>query len=364
MRTNEAIWIEKSNRWQINLQIDGERRTFTSSTPGKKGKAEAERKADKWEEERTQNENIRFPKFWEEFLLYTKEHTSTSNHDQLGYIGRIHFNPVIKHKKVRDITNQDWQKCVDNAYKRGLSKKTCQNIRGAATSFYRYAKKCRVPMIQPEDIDIPKNAPKKEKSILQPDDIKKLFTVDTVLDCYKREQPAFYIHAWRFLLVTGLRRGELCGLKNADIENNILHVKRSVNRFDEVTSGKTEAANRFMVLPQQAIKILADQSKMLKEHGVISPYAFPNQNGNMTRPTLLYDYWRTYCNQHEIKCTLHEMRHTLISVAKSDVPPELLKQVVGHSKSMDTFGVYGHKVEGELERVANIFDNIFNTILK
>lgn len=57
-RKNEARWIEARERWQINVQQDGERRTFTSKTPGKKGKVEAERKADAWMENRI---SVRYP---------------------------------------------------------------------------------------------------------------------------------------------------------------------------------------------------------------------------------------------------------------------------------------------------------------
>ena len=41
-RRSEAIWVEARERWQINVQRDGKRRTFTSSTPGRRGKHEAE----------------------------------------------------------------------------------------------------------------------------------------------------------------------------------------------------------------------------------------------------------------------------------------------------------------------------------
>ncbi len=51
-------------------------------------------------------------------------------------------------------------------------------------------------------------------------------------------------------------------------------------------------------------------------------------------------------------------RHTFVSVVKS-LPEGLLKQVVGHSASMDTFGVYSHDVEGDLEEVAEKIQSFF-----
>ena len=55
-------------------------------------------------------------------------------------------------------------------------------------------------------------------------------------------------------------------------------------------------------------------------------------------------------------------RHTFVSVVKS-LPEGLLKQVVGHSASMDTFGVYSHDVEGDLEEVAEKMQSIFSHVL-
>lgn len=34
-RTNTAKWSDKHRRWQINVQMDGKRRSFYSSTPGR-----------------------------------------------------------------------------------------------------------------------------------------------------------------------------------------------------------------------------------------------------------------------------------------------------------------------------------------
>ena len=34
-RTNTAAWQEKQGRWRIDVQKDGKRRSFYSSTPGR-----------------------------------------------------------------------------------------------------------------------------------------------------------------------------------------------------------------------------------------------------------------------------------------------------------------------------------------
>lgn len=36
-RTNTAQWLPNQKRWQIKVQKDGQRRTFTSAKPGRTG---------------------------------------------------------------------------------------------------------------------------------------------------------------------------------------------------------------------------------------------------------------------------------------------------------------------------------------
>ena len=363
MRKNEAKWIESRERWQINVQKDGERRTFQSSHKGTKGKIEAEKKADKWLETGQKKLKVRLGSLYPQFLEEIKTLTSTPNYIKHEQIGRLWLLPKLKQKRVLSIIEQDWQNCINEAYKQGKSKKTLEHIRGSITALCRYARKQGILLHRPEDLIIPKDAPIYDKQILQPDDIKKLFSKDTIT--YRGwVKPVFHIHAFRFIVLTGVRRGELCFLKQSHIKNGIVSIKGSINSLGEETTGKTKNARRWFALSKHAHKVLTDQKKLLKDRGIISPYLFPDEEGKRLDPNYLYYRWVVYGRQHEITCNLHEMRHTFISISKSDVPEELLKQIVGHSKSMDTFGIYGHEVDGDVERAASILDDIFDTFLE
>ena len=78
-RKNEAKWIEARERWQINVMNEGVRKTFVSSLPGKKGKIECEKKADKWLEEKLANENSRAEVILDQWYSTLQESTSTSH---------------------------------------------------------------------------------------------------------------------------------------------------------------------------------------------------------------------------------------------------------------------------------------------
>ena len=78
-RTNTAQWIESRNRWQINVQKDGIRKTFTSSTPGRTGQREANAKADAWLDDGINNTKIKVRQAAEQYIESLKLSTSKSN---------------------------------------------------------------------------------------------------------------------------------------------------------------------------------------------------------------------------------------------------------------------------------------------
>ena len=59
LRTNTAVWLPNQQRWQINVQKNGVRRSFTSSKPGRTGQREANAKADAWLDDGNSNTRMR-----------------------------------------------------------------------------------------------------------------------------------------------------------------------------------------------------------------------------------------------------------------------------------------------------------------
>ena len=363
-RRSEAIWIESKKYWQIKVQRNGVRKAFTSSLSGRKGKHEAEGKADEWLKNGTTD--MRFPAAWNLFIEAQADRTGAANVSKLTQLHKLYLAPNILEKKLSSITPILWQSCIDAAAQKGLSERTCINIRAAINEFVTFAVRSRwsIQRLEKGDLGIPKTAAaKKEKTVLQPDEIRTLFT-DACFPRYGRQVEAHYIYAWRFLLVTGLRRGEMCGLRNEDISGRTLTVQRSINSANVITEGKNKNARRTIELTDTALSVLKDQRNMLKRKGLASPWVFCDPYGERPNPQCVYDQWDTYRKHHNIKSNLHELRHTFISVNKSDLPLELMKSVVGHSASMDTFGVYGHEIEGDRHRAAAIIDNVFQGILE
>lgn len=361
-RRSEAIWIESRKMWLIKVQKDGVRKPFQSSTPGRKGKREAEAMADEWLT--SGKSDMPFLLAWEKFLDYQLKQNGSANYRNHESIGRIHLLPNIRTTKLSKIKPLDWQRCIDIAEEKGLSKRTVTNIRGSITAFLAYADRERWQTIElkKKDIVISDVPEQKEKKILQPDDVQKLMQNSTV-EKRGKEYQAFYIHSWRFTVLTGMRRGEVYGLQWDDLHGDVVSIARSINTLNEMTNGKNSNARRDVKLSSMAMQTLQAQRNMLDAMGIQSEWVFPDEWGERSDPNRAYKQWQFFCRTHGVSSTIHEMRHTYISMMKNDMPEQMLKDLVGHSVSMDTYATYGHVVNTEMERAKQIMDATFQRFL-
>ena len=361
-RTNTAQWIESRQRWQINVQKDGIRKTFTSSKPGRTGQREANAKADRWLDEGVENTKIKVSQAAEQYMEHLKLSTSKTHWRQYEGYFRNWINPNIGSVRIENLTEQKLQSIIDKAYSQDLSRKTLNNIKCCLTAFIKFCRSCNYTSLFPEGLTIPREAKTKEKQILQPSHLRTLFSEDSTL--YRnKETPDPLIYAYRFHVLTGIRPGELSGLKWSEVFDGVVHLQRSINSIGNTTTGKNENARRNFGLNIFTNTILEEQRKLLKERGIESEYVFPDEYGNPIKSPHYYKRWVIYRDYHAMnKVTPYELRHTFVSCVKT-LPDGYLKQLVGHSKDMDTLGVYGHTMDGDMANTASMVQEIFKSIL-
>ena len=197
-------------------------------------------------------------------------------------------------------------------------------------------------------------APAIAEKVLQPDSLAVLFGSDTTI---MRGQRVFdhYIYAYRFQVASGVRPGELVGLQIGDITNTgDICIKRSINHIKKVIQGKNQNAIRSSTPSPLAQQAIEGQIKLLKDTG--EPLLAETTLFQIKSQGAYYKRWKRYLESTGLPAiSPYELRHTFASIAKY-LPEGTIKSLVGHSRSMDTFGQYGHALLNDSEQTAAIGD--------
>lgn len=160
---------------------------------------------------------------------------------------------------------------------------------------------------------------------------------------------------YQFIVLTGLRHGELCALQlERDYVDGIITIRESVSHDLDFTDGKTTNAQRSFAPVAMALKALEWHLAQCEAAGIKdSPWLFCTKDGGLLHPRVLGNHWRKWREKNGIDVTLHELRHTFLSYARTYVGMELedVKVIVGHAEKMDTDATYVHLIKKSAEEL-------------
>jgi len=347
---NSPRW--DGRRWIVQEQKDGRRKTFTSSIPGAKGRKEAIKKYEKWYFGEANGEKT-VKQVVEEYLQDVKARCGEDSPalEQYECYTRLYIVPQCGTRKICKMTLRDWQSVINEASgeKKALSDKTLRNLRGIIMSIIKFGYEdyqCELPR---GDLYIPKGRSKEEKQILQRDDVRRLL------------QPSelWYHPLFCFLCITGMRPGEALGLQVGDIEGDRVYIRRSVNARGYITDGKNENARRMIPIDGLASSILRKTIQRNQDMNLRTKWIFCSMDGSQGNQHTMRNQWRKLKAERNLPGTVYCLRHTFISMMKTVMPEAMIKDIVGHSVSMDTFGTYGHITDNESREAAQIINLTF-----
>ena len=255
---------------------------------------------------------------WMENYARIKLRPSTFKTSQ-GFL-RNHIKPQIGSIPLAELTSLDLQKFYKHLLEggrvdrieakkkpKGLAPKTVRNIHQMICSAYNLAMEQKLVNKNPtQGCALPKVEHKEMKTL----------TADQ-LSAFFREAKETGVYELYYLdLATGLRRGELLGLKWTDMDFNrgVLKIQRAISRQNgrvEVAPLKTKNAYRTLPLSADAIDVLKAQKNKVGS----SEWVFPSPTGGPMSPdSVLHMLQRVLKRAGLPRIRFHDLRHPYVKL--------------------------------------------------
>ena len=280
--------------------------------------------------------NLTVAMYFDEWLRHIKAHVRPTSWTAYEANARLHILPRIGQKGLSRLAVRDVRVMLDDLRAAGAGARTIQyvhaTLRAAMEHAYREELVTRnvVKLVQVErprpEVRVPLSA-EEARSLLAA-------TADD------------QNHAlWTTMLMLGLRRSEICGLRWADIDldQRTLKVVQSVQRVNgklRELPTKTRRSTRTVPLPARTYFALMNH----REQTTNETYVFGTSRGTPLEPRNLTRSWTQLCEAYGMrKVPLHGLRHTCVSLLLAQgAHPRTVMEIVGHSAIEMTMNVYGH----------------------
>ena len=167
---------------------------------------------------------------------------------------------------------------------------------------------------------------------------------------------AFYLE-----LTTGLRRGELLGLKwtDVDLDRGVLKIQRAISRQNgKVVEAPLKTKNAYRTLPMSAdaIDVLMQQRRKTGN----SEWVFPSPTGGPMSPdSVLHMLQRVLKRAGLPRIRFHDLRHTFATMAlQNGVDVKTVSSMLGHYSAGFTLDTYAHVTTDAQLKAAQTMGNI------
>ncbi|MBY6438244.1 site-specific integrase [Rhodococcus kroppenstedtii] len=178
-------------------------------------------------------------------------------------------------------------------------------------------------------------------------------------------------HAWH-LALSGLRRGEIGGLRWSDVDLDagtlwIRNNRVSVNGQAVEGLTKTDRSTRLLPLTPVLATTLADaftrQAAERRSHSQpgSATHVVCDELGRPYHPDTLSHFWSALCDRADVpKLRLHDARHTCATLMHlQHVPIAVISAWLGHADSAFTMRTYAHSTDDALRIAASTLQSMF-----
>ena len=303
------------------------------------------------------------------FENYAKIKVRPSSHQTYqGYI-KNHIKPAIGDIPLNKLTSLELQALykklleggrverVESKNKpKGLSPKTVRNIHQIISSALELARSQKLISTNPADsCALPKVEHREMKTL----------TAEQLAAFFREARNSGVFEMYYLELVTGLRRGELLGLKWEDVNLNYatLTIRRQITRINgEVVEAplKTKNSYRTLSIGSDAIEILTGQRQK-----VSGEYVFPSPTGGPISPDSVLNMLHRVLGRAGLpKVRFHDLRHTFATLAiQNGVDVKTVSGMLGHFSAGFTLDTYAHVTTAAQKEAARAMEKVLTAAI-
>lgn len=288
-----------------------------------------------------------FGKFWERWCDVKATELSPSTARRYRDLGRLHLAGLAGMKLTR-ITPADVQFLYADRLSAGLSGTSVRHLHNTLHCAFDDAVKWKLIA---RNVCDAVNPPARDHIEMQ---------------TWSAEEASAFLAAaegdelealWRLAITTGMRRGELLGLKwsDVDFDGNALSVRRSLSRGDTSRlierEPKTKAGRRRIALSAETVEALRRHRVRQLEYRLSvgglyedGGLVFTTPFGAHIHPNTLSRAFNRLIEKANVKrIRLHDLRHTSATLMmEANVNPKIVQERLGHSDITMTLGLYSH----------------------
>ncbi len=298
--------------------------------------------------------------------LICRYSSTPNNHHQYHGIVNNHLIPALGKIKLNELHPQHIQALYKKLWEQGKSPRTIQVIHSVLRRALGVAERQGLIVRNPAKVVEPLKVPHKEMLILDDNQVRQLMIA---------AQESRFENLYYLAVTTGLRQGELLGLKWIDVDwaSGNIHVRRQLQRITgegmKFTEPKTRSGRRMVELGSEALKRLSAHRKQLdfealspewEDHGLVFPSIYGTP---LDQKRLHQDFKRVLkkAGLHDIR--FHDLRHTAATLMlMNGIPLLVVSRRLGHSKPSVTLDIYGHYLPGMQSTAAALMDELATPI--
>lgn len=367
------IFRKNSNGWYFRMRVKDENgNSKLKRFSGFKTKTEAKKVYLKYKSEpyrETSNELFRnLITKW--FDTVYKNSVAETTAETRWYSIRKHILPHFGNVPINKITTKTIDEFYYKKLDEGLSPKTIKDFHNTLRNVFNQGVKWSLVVNNPVLNATPPKIEKKEMKIWNKEETDRF--INYILG---KENEAFYLLA----IYTGMRRGELLGLKweDIDFENRKIRIQRSLARITGkglvLGDVKTRNSRRTISIPPFVVASLKrhkeqQEDRKRKLQGIYNDQdmVFTSYNGNFKDPDNILREFKSHIKKAGVpEITLHDLRHLHSTMLlKIGINPKIVSERLGHSSIDVTMDIYSHVTPDMQEDVAIMLEKNYSEIFR